>query len=385
MNDFKKTEDLYGLNLFQKREIALLRGQNARVWDESGKEYIDCTSGHGVASIGHANQKIVDALTDQAARIITCTGSFYNDKRAALMEKLVSISPPHLKRVFLCNSGTESLEAALKFARISTGKTDFICAMRSFHGRTMGALSATYNPKYRDDFKPLVPGFHFVPFNNFEKLQEKVTEKTAGVLLEVVQGEGGVYPADEAYLKQVEALCRKKRIIFIIDEVQTGFARTGRLFACNHFDLQPDILCLSKAIAGGFPLGAVLCSGAIEVPMGKHGTTFGGNPLACAAALAAIEFILENDLSAEAEKKGRYFMEKMNGYTLPRIREIRQIGLMIGIEIREKGQVFINRLQDEGILVLPAGATVIRLLPPLTIGYEELDIVTDKLAKVLSE
>jgi len=385
MNDFKKTEDLYGLNLFQKREIALLRGQNARVWDESGKEYIDCTSGHGVASIGHANQKIVDALTDQAARIITCTGSFYNDKRAALMEKLVSISPPHLKRVFLCNSGTESLEAALKFARISTGKTDFICAMRSFHGRTMGALSATYNPKYRDDFKPLVPGFHFVPFNNFEKLQEKVTEKTAGVLLEVVQGEGGVYPADETYLKQVEALCRKKKIIFIIDEVQTGFARTGRLFACNHFDLQPDILCLSKAIAGGFPLGAVLCSGAIEVPMGKHGTTFGGNPLACAAALAAIEFILENDLSAEAEKKGRYFMEKMNGYTLPRIREIRQIGLMIGIEIREKGQVFINRLQDEGILVLPAGATVIRLLPPLTIGYEELDIVTDKLAKVLSE
>jgi len=385
MNDFKKAEDNYGLNLFQKREIALLRGKDARVWDESGKEYIDCTSGHGVASIGHANQKIVDALADQAARIITCTGSFYNDKRAALMEKLVSISPQNLKRVFLCNSGTESIEAALKFARISTGKTDFICAMRSFHGRTMGALSATYNPKYREDFKPLVPGFHFVPFNNFEKLQEKVNENTAGILLEIVQGEGGVYPADEMYLKQVEALCRKLKIMFIIDEVQTGFARTGRLFACNHFDLQPDILCLSKAIAGGVPLGAVLCSEAIEVSLGKHGTTFGGNPLACAAALAAIDFILENDLAGEAKKKGQYFIEKMGRHSLPRIREIRQIGLMIGIELREKGQVFINRLQDEGVLVLPAGATVIRLLPPLIISYEELDIVIDKLANVLSE
>jgi len=385
MNDFKKTEDNYGLNLFQKREIALLRGKDARVWDESGKEYIDCTSGHGVASIGHANQKIVDALADQAARIITCTGSFYNDKRAALMEKLVSISPQNLKRVFLCNSGTESIEAALKFARISTGKTDFICAMRSFHGRTMGALSATYNPKYREDFKPLVPGFHFVPFNNFEKLQEKVNKNTAGILLEIVQGEGGVYPADEMYLKQVEALCRKLKIMFIIDEVQTGFARTGRLFACNHFDLQPDILCLSKAIAGGFPLGAALCSEAIEVSLGKHGTTFGGNPLACAAALAAIDFILENDLAGEAKKKGQYFIEKMGRHSLPRIREIRQIGLMIGIELREKGQVFINRLQDEGVLVLPAGATVIRLLPPLIISYEELDIVIDKLTNVLSE
>jgi acetylornithine/LysW-gamma-L-lysine aminotransferase len=385
MNDFKKTEDNYGLNLFQKREIALLRGKDARVWDESGKEYIDCTSGHGVASIGHANQKIVDALADQAARIITCTGSFYNDKRAALMEKLVSISPQNLKRVFLCNSGTESIEAALKFARISTGKTDFICAMRSFHGRTMGALSATYNPKYREDFKPLVPGFHFVPFNNFEKLQEKVNKNTAGILLEIVQGEGGVYPADEMYLKQVEALCRKLKIMFIIDEVQTGFARTGRLFACNHFDLQPDILCLSKAIAGGFPLGAALCSEAIEVSLGKHGTTFGGNPLACAASLAAIDFILENDLAGEAKKKGQYFIEKMGRHSLPRIREIRQIGLMIGIELREKGQVFINRLQDEGVLVLPAGATVIRLLPPLIISYEELDIVIDKLTNVLSE
>jgi acetylornithine/LysW-gamma-L-lysine aminotransferase len=249
----------------------------------------------------------------------------------------------------------------------------------------MGALSATYNPKYREDFKPLVPGFHFVPFNDYEKLKDTVNDKTAGILLEVVQGEGGVHLADGSYLKQVEHLCRKKGILLIVDEVQTGFARTGKLFACEHFGLQPDILCLSKAIAGGFPLGAVLCAESVNVPQGKHGTTFGGNPLGCAAALAAIDFIIENDLAGEAQKKGQYFMEKIKKYPLARVREIRQIGLMIGIELKEKSQDYINRLQEAGVLVLPAGATVIRLLPPLIIGYDELDIVIDKLIKVLTD
>ena len=383
MMNLKNIEDQYGLNLFAKRGIILVRGEKTLVWDDTGKKYIDCTSGHGVAGIGHANPAVVDALTEQAKTLITCTGSFYNPVRAQLMEKLISISPSSLSKVFLCNSGTESVEAALKFARLSSGKKEFITAMRGFHGRTMGALSATYNPKYRTDFEPLVPGFHFVPFNNYDAILKTVNNKTAGILLEVIQGEGGVHSGTREYFSQVQKLCNERNIILIIDEVQTGFGRTGKLFACEHFDIQPDILCLSKAIAGGFPMGAVLCSEKVKISTGKHGTTFGGNPLACAVSLATLDVILKNNLVQESEEKGKYFSDKFVKYDLKIVREVRQIGLMIGIELKEKSQKYINDLQNEGILVLAAGQSVIRLLPPLIISYEEIDIVIKKIADVL--
>jgi LysW-gamma-L-lysine/LysW-L-ornithine aminotransferase len=248
----------------------------------------------------------------------------------------------------------------------------------------MGALSATFNPKYRQPFQPLIPGFVFTPFNNYEKLEEKVTEKTAAIMLEVVQGEGGVHPGEEAYFKQVSALCKEKNILLIIDEVQTGFCRTGKMFASEYFDLQPDLLCLAKAMAGGLPIGAVLCSDKIEVSFGKHGTTFGGNPLAAAAANAAIDFMIEENLAGQAKEKGQYFAEKFSAFKLDAVRELRQIGLMIGIELKEKVQPYINALQDKGILAIPAGATVLRLLPPLTISKGELDTVIEKIVKVLS-
>ncbi len=383
MMNLKNIEDQYGLNLFAKRGIILVRGEKTLVWDDTGKKYIDCTSGHGVAGIGHANPAVVDALTEQAKTLITCTGSFYNPVRAQLMEKLISISPSSLSKVFLCNSGTESVEAALKFARLSSGKKEFITAMRGFHGRTMGALSATYNPKYRTDFEPLVPGFHFVPFNNYDAILKTVNNNTAGILLEVIQGEGGVHSGTREYFSQVQKLCNERNIILIIDEVQTGFGRTGKLFACEHFDIQPDILCLSKAIAGGFPMGAVLCSEKVKISTGKHGTTFGGNPLACAVSLATLDVILKNNLVQESEEKGKYFSDKFVKYDLKIVREVRQIGLMIGIELKEKSQKYINDLQNEGILVLAAGQSVIRLLPPLIISYEEIDIVIDNLVSVL--
>jgi acetylornithine/LysW-gamma-L-lysine aminotransferase len=385
MTDFKNLEDTYGLSLFKKREIALVRGKNDKVWDENGKEYIDCTSGHGVASIGHANDKLIEALRQQAGKLITCTGSFYNETRAMLMDKLVKISPPGLVKTFLCNSGAESVEAAFKFVRLNHKKTEFISAMRGFHGRTFGALSATFNPNYRHPFEPLVPGFHFVPFNNIDKLAETINDNTAAVILEVVQGEGGIHIGDPDYFNQVQQICSEKKIFLIIDEVQTGFGRTGKFFACDHFKIKPDLLCISKAMAGGFPIGAVLCSSAIKVPYGKHGTTFGGNPLACAASLATIEFIIENDLPQQAEKKGAFFAKKFVGYNPEIVREVRQIGLMIGIELKEKSQPFINKLQEDGVLVLAAGTTVIRLLPPLTIGYKELEIVIEKILHVLSK
>ena len=384
MIDYQAIEDQYALPLFPKRGITLVKGKNARLWDDKGNEYIDCMGGQGVVSIGHCNEKVAQAIAEQAQKLITCTGSFYSDQRAQLIQKLVEITPKNLNKVFLCNSGTESVEAAIKFARLASGKTDFICAMRSFHGRTMGALSATYNPKYREPFEPLVPGFQFVPYNNFEKLEEKITEKTAGIMLEVVQGEGGVHLGEADFFKKVSALCKAKNILLIIDEVQTGFCRTGKMFASEYFDLQPDLLCLAKAMAGGLPVGAVLCSDKIEVAFGNHGTTFGGNPIVAAAANAAIDFMVEEGLADQALEKGNYFADKFNRLNLDKVREFRHLGLMIGIELKEKVQPYITALQDKGILTIPAGTTVLRLLPPLTITNDDLDTVIEKIVDTLA-
>jgi acetylornithine/LysW-gamma-L-lysine aminotransferase len=381
--DYAETEKNFEFDVYPKRDVVLVRGENARIWDDKGKEYIDCVCGHGVANLGHAHPVIKKVIEEQTGRLITCSNVFYNDQKAILLEKLVRISPAGLTRAFLCNSGTESIEAAIKFARFATGKTDFICAMRSFHGRTMGALSATFKPEYRKAFEPLVPGFHFVPFNNFEKLQEKVTDRTAGILLEPIQGEGGVHIADKDFLVKVRELCHQRGILLLIDEIQTGFCRTGRFFACEHFDLQPDIMCLAKAIAGGLPMGAVLCSDKISVPVGKHGTTFGGNPLCCAAANATIDFMLANRMAEQAEEKGVYLANKLQEHDLARVRAIRQIGLMIGIEVKEKVVPMVLQMLEAGILVFPAGATVLRVYPPLTIEYELLDVVAEKLVSVL--
>lgn len=383
MTDFIEIEKTYEFDVYPKRNVVLVSGENARVWDDTGKEYIDCVSGHGVSNLGHANEKVVAAIQEQSMRLITCSNVFYNDQRARMLEKLISITPGCLKRAFLCNSGTEAIEAAIKFARFTTKKTDFVCAMRSFHGRTFGALSATFKPEYRADFEPLVPGFQFTAFNNFDQLKAAVSEKTAGIMLEVVQGEGGINVALEDYVQRVSRLCSDNGILLIIDEIQSGFCRTGKMFASEYFGLQPDIMCLAKAIAGGLPMGAVVCSEKIEVPMGKHGTTFGGNPLSCAAGIAAIDYMQEHKLDQQATEKGEYFRSKINSANLSKVREIKGLGLMIGLELREKVLPFILQLLDEGVLVFPAGATVLRVFPPLTIEYDHWDSVIEKIVKVL--
>ena len=384
MNEIMELEKTYEFNVYPKREVVLVRGKNAKVWDNTGREYIDCVAGHGVASIGHCNDKVTDAIYKQSQQLITCSGIFYNNIRSHLLEKLARITPENLNRFFLCNSGTESVEAAIKFSKYTTKKSEFVCAMKGFHGRTMGSLSATFNPKYRDDFKPLVPGFHFAPFNNFERLIEKVNNNTGAIILEIVQGEGGVNIGNKNYFQQVRDLCNKKNILLIIDEIQTGFCRTGKMFAVNHFELKPDIMCVAKALGGGFPIGAALCSDKIEVPVGKHGTTFGGNPVASAAAIAAIDFMVDNKLDQQAKEKGTYLINRLKKGSLNRVREIRGLGMMIGIELKEKVKPHIQKLIEEGVLALPAGATVLRLLPPLTISYQELDFVVEKIEKVLS-
>jgi acetylornithine/LysW-gamma-L-lysine aminotransferase len=367
-----------------QRDLVLVEGRGATVTDENGRTFIDCVSGHGVAILGHCNPAIIDAINRQAGRLITCTGAFFNDTRAQLLEQLARITPPTLERAFLCNSGTEAVEAALKLARASTGREEFVCARGGFHGRTMGALSATFEPRHRYGVEPLVPGFRFVPFNRFQRLRDAVTDRTAAVLLEPVQGEGGVHVADLEYLRQVRALCDATGALLILDEVQTGFCRTGRMFGCEHFGVEPDILCLAKGMAGGVPIGAVACGSSVEATPGIHGSTFGGNPLACAAAVAAIQYMLEHRLAERAAWKGEDLMERLRALDLQPAREVRGLGLMVGIALKQRVRPYLERLADRGVLALPAGVSVLRLLPPLTIGDDELDRVVEAIGEALA-
>jgi acetylornithine/LysW-gamma-L-lysine aminotransferase len=379
------TERAHTSGVYPKRELEIVRGAGAQVWDAAGRRYIDCVAGHGVAIVGHCNPAVVEAVSRQAARLITCPEVFYNDCRAALLQRLAALAPQGLTRSFLCNSGAEAVEGAIKFARLATGRPGIVAAMRGFHGRTLGALSATWERRYRDPFQPLVPGFRHVPYNNLDRLAEAVTGETAAVLLEVVQGEGGVRPASPGYLAGALDLCRQQGALLILDEVQTGLGRTGRLFACQHHGIAPDIMCLGKGLAGGVPMGAVLLGPRIPaLPQGTHGSTFGGNPLASAAALATLDCIVQADLPGRAARLGAWLLEELQRLPDTRVREVRGLGLMVGIELREKVQPYLVALQERGVLALPAGATVLRLLPPLVIEQAELEQVVAAIRDVLA-
>lgn len=379
-------EQRYTSGCYPKRDIAIVRGEGARLWDETGREYIDCVSGHGVAIVGHCNPAVADALCRQARTLITCPEIFYNDVRARLLELLIRIAPPGLERALLVNSGAEAVEAALKFARLSTGRPGIVAAMRGFHGRTLGALSTTWEPDYRAPFEPLLPGVTHVPYGDPDALREALSEQTAAVILEVVQGEGGVNIGDGAYLQAARELCDAAGALLIVDEVQTGFGRTGRMFACEHHDLRPDLMAVAKGIAGGVPMGAVLIGERVQnIRPGVHGSTFGGNPLACAAALAAIGYMLEHDLPAQAARKGAWALERLRAIDSRLIREVRGLGLIIGIELRRRVTPYLKALMDEGVLALPAGSTVLRLLPPLVINDEELATACDAIERVLTQ
>ena len=376
-------ESKHSSGTYAKQPLVIVRGQGASLFDADGAKYLDCASGHGVANLGHAHPKIAEAIYKQASTLITLFETFPNDKRAELMKKITSLVDG-LDRVFLCNSGTESVEAAFKFARISTGRKNIVAAMRAFHGRTYGSLSATFNKKYREGFEPLVPGFSHVPYNNIEALDKAVNEETAAVILEVVQGEGGVYPASAESIQAARRICDERGTLLIVDEIQSGFGRTGRMFAIQHFGVIPDMLTCAKSLAGGVPMGAVLVGQNVKnLTPGVHGSTFGGNPLACAAAVAALDVMEEEGLLRQAEVKGAYLMDKLKRIESPNIREVRGIGLMIGIEMKHKVAPYIKALQEKKIIALNAGMTVIRLLPPLVISYQQIDHLVDVLTEVL--
>ncbi len=384
MIDYKALENQYGLALQAKRDLVVVRGEGAILFSDTGEAYIDCAAGIGVASLGHSHPKLVAAIQQQAEKLITCPNILYNDQRSQLLQKLIEISPDSLAHAYLCNSGTEAIEAALKFARLHTGRPNFVTAMRGFHGRTMGATSATYTPKYRQSFEPLVPGFSYVPFNKIEKLETAVDDNTAAVMFELVQGEGGVNPIQAEYLAKARALCSERGALLIVDEVQTGFCRTGKMFACDHFNLQPDILCLAKGMGGGMPIGATLLNSEIKLELGLHGTTFGGNALACAAALAAIEVYQSENLAQKAVELGQYFEDQLKSAELTQVRAVRRLGLMIGIELKQKVQEKLAQLLERRIIALPAGPNVIRMLPPLVIKKPQIDQVVKALREILA-
>jgi len=389
MNATIDLENTHTSGVYSKRPIAIIRGSGALVWDVEGREYIDCTAGYGVANIGHARPEIAAAIATQAQRLVTCPEIFYNDMRARLLERLAYLLPDGLDQIFLCNSGTEAVEGALKFARIATGRTGIVATFRGFHGRTMGALSTTWEPHYREPFTPLVPDVSHIRYNDLASADAAINEETAAVIIELVQGEGGVHVACEEYIHGLVSLCRERGALLIIDEVQTGFGRTGQLFACQHYSLQPDILCLAKSLAGGIPMGAICLGQRVmesgHINKGIHGSSFGGNPLACAAALVTLDILEQETLPERAAALGQYALNRLSEMHSPLIREVRGKGLLLGIELKRRVQPYLEALSERGVLALQAGSNVIRLLPPLVITEEQLQRVLDVVEAVLLE
>ncbi|HEY8807818.1 MAG TPA: aminotransferase class III-fold pyridoxal phosphate-dependent enzyme [Candidatus Limnocylindria bacterium] len=369
-------ESAHTSGLYQKRDLALVRGDGALVWDDTGREYIDCVGGQGSGNLGHANPAVADALATQARTLSFCTELFYNDRRSDLYDRLARILPPALDRVFLCSSGTEAVEGALKFARLATKRSKVVATMRGFHGKTMGALSATWGPEYRELFGPLLEGFSHIPFNKTEALDAAIGRDTSAFIVELVQGEGGVRPATREFVVEAARLCRERGVILIVDEVQTGFGRTGTMFAIEQFGIVPDVLCLAKSIAGGMPMGAIAFSQVLGLlPKRSHSTTFGGNPLACAAAVATIDEHLRLGLARNASERGAQLHDGLLSIESPKVREVRGLGLIQGIELKENAGPTLKALQDHGVLALGAGPTVVRYLPPLVITAAQIDAV----------
>ena len=384
-----ETEQKIMADTFAKRDLTLTKGKGALVWDINGNEYIDCTGSYGVAVVGHCHPKVVQAVQNQVEKLIACHASFYNDSRSILLQKIMGLAPEGLTRVFLSNSGAESVECAIKLARKYSGKSEIIAMVGAFHGKTMGALSATFKKKYKAPFMPLVPGFKHVPPNNLEKVKAAITDKTAAIIVEPVRGEGGIRPSNDKFLAGLRKICDEKSVLLIFDEVQTGFGRTGKVFACENWNVVPDILCLAKSVAGGLPMGATFAKEEVMAAFnrGEHSSTFSGNPLVCAAASAAIDVLVEENLAERAASLGKYFMDKLTDlqqkYNI--IREVRGMGLMIGVEFRFDVYNIIVGCKEQGVLVLDAGRNVVRFLPPLVITKEQIDKVIEVLDNVLEK
>ena len=376
-------------NAYAKRPVVIVKGSGDLLWDKDGKEYIDCTGSYGSCIVGYCHPKVVEAIKNQSEKLTSCHGFMYSEPRSELLQRIAKMVPEGLDRVFLSNSGAEAVECALKLARKYTGKKEIIAMMGAYHGKTLGALSVTWDKKYRDPFMPLIPQVKHVPFGNIEKLKEIISTDTAAVITEPIQGEGGVRFPPNGFLERLRELCNEKGILLIIDEIQTGFGRTGRLFAFQHYGIVPDITCLAKGVAGGIPIGLTLAKNEImsSLKVGEHSTTYGGNPIACAAAAATIDILEQENLPEKARAQGEYLVSKLNQLRDDHaiIREVRGLGLMIGVEMRFEVLDIILRSLERGVLMLDAGRNVLRFLPPLVITRAHIDRTIEILDEVIGE
>lgn len=368
----------YVMQTYGRQPLVLSEGKGAVVRDIYGKEYIDCVAGIAVNNVGHCHPTVVRAIQAQAEKLMHVSNLYYTEIQAELAETLVSITG--MGRVFFCNSGAEAVESAMKLARVVSGKSAFVAAEHSFHGRTIGALSVTHKSMYRDPFMPPVSSeTTFVPYSDAEAIRQAISENTAAVILEPIQGEGGVNIPDPEYLKEVREICDETGTFLIFDEVQTGFGRTGTWFCKEQFGVEPDIMSMAKAIGGGFPMGAIAAREGLSFGRGQHASTFGGGPLACAAALASIETIREEGLLKRSKENGAYFMGKLRNMDREDIVEVRGKGLMIGVEIKYPCSKFVDFAREDGVLVNCTSDSVLRLVPPLVITKEQIDTVVDVL------
>jgi acetylornithine aminotransferase/acetylornithine/N-succinyldiaminopimelate aminotransferase len=390
-DEYVELEKSHHFPTYSRFPVLFVKGKGTRLWDIEGKEYIDFLSGIGVVSVGHSHPRILKALERQARSLIHISNLFYIASEIELAKKLSEISING--KCFFANSGAEANECAIKLARKyfrnkGEERYEVITAYRSFHGRTLKTLAATGQESKKKDFEPLPPGFKHVPLNDIEALKREITSKTCAIMLEVIQGEGGIYPCEERYLREVREVCDKSGLLLILDEVQTGMGRTGKLFAYEWFDVNPDILTLAKGLGAGFPIGAVIAHSEVSDAFspGDHGSTFGGNPLACAVSLEVLNIIREEGLVENAQKEGAYLLQRIKELSskFDFINEVRGRGLMIGMHFKKPiAKEVVVKLLHEGIVAGAAGNEVLRFLPPLCIKREEIDILIEKLAKIL--
>ena len=391
--DLKAKEKQYIINTYNRQPDStpfIRRGEGIYVWDESGNRYLDFVSGLAVNNLGHCHPRVVEAVCRQAEKLMHISNLYYTEPQIRLAETLVKHSAAD--KVFFCNSGAEANEAAIKLARKygkgkrGAGTHEMITAMRSFHGRTLAAITATAQPKYHQGFEPMVTGFHYAEFNNLASFAALVNEHTCAIMVEPVQGEGGVHAATPEFLQGLRKLCDDHQLLLIFDEVQCGMGRTGKLFAYEHYGVEPDVFTLAKALGGGLPIGVMAVKGeaADTLVPGDHASTFGGNPVTCAAANAFLDVVLENGFLTQVEKMGAYFMEKLRALDYPGSVEVRGLGLILGLEIEGDGTKIARDCQEKGLLINCIGGKTLRFLPPLIVEEEHIDAAVTVLQKALS-
>ncbi len=385
-----ESEESFVGDLYQRFPVSISKGKGCKVWDVNDREYLDCMGGYGVALVGHCNDRVIQAITSQAQDLITCHMSVYSVVRLNFLKKFSKIAPKNLQKTFFTNSGTESVEAALKFSRKYTGKPGVLALNGGYHGKTFGALSVTYNEKYRKSFLPLLENMQFIPYSESNTISEIVTKtnnKIGAVIVEPIQGETGIIMPPSNFLKDIRNICNENNLVLIFDEIQSGLGRTGKMWAGQHWEVEPDIMCLAKGIAGGIPMGLTVMRSEILdcLKVGEHSSTFAGNPLACAAGSATIDSLTEDKLVSNSEKMGRIFksglLEIKEKYKI--VREVRGLGMMLGIEMRfDVKDILLDGIKN-GILLLYSGRNILRLLPPIVMKGEEVSKSLELIDKLI--